>query len=176
MSKASTALIIPAAGKSVRFGGSSPKQFSSTAGDMLLVKTLNAFKRVDIHSCIIALPQSYMNIIPEQIGTDFPFPIHYVEGGDTRAESVQNAVYACDASITQLLIHDAARPHVSQELIQRILDGLKTHDAVIPGVAIPDTLKYVSKNVVQQTLNRDEIKAIQTPRGFDLKTIQAPAW
>ena len=90
-----------------------------------------------------------------------------VAGGATRVESVVEGLHALPESASFVLVHDAARPLVSPEVVDRVLGALAGGAAaVIPGVAIADTVKRVEGGVVVETLPRDVLVAVQTPQGF----------
>lgn len=96
--------------------------------------------------------------------------IKYVIGGKTRQESVYNALKQIDEKY--VLIHDGARPHFSEKLLNNILNELINHNAVIPTIKVVDTLKIVKDNKVVKTLNREEIVRVQTPQGFETSLIK----
>jgi len=85
-------------------------------------------------------------------------------GGKTRAESVYNGLLAVGSEY--VLIHDGARPFVTKECIDRLLDGLKDHPACILATPEKDTLKVVEDGVIRQTLNRSLVWHAQTPQAF----------
>ena len=72
-----------------------------------------------------------------------------------------------------VLIHDAARPNISQELINTIISELNTHKVVIPGIPVTDTIKKVSSKNIIETVDRNELVAVQTPQGFHYSDLQA---
>lgn len=96
--------------------------------------------------------------------------IFYVEGGNTRQESVNNALKYVDSDY--VLIHDGARPFVSKKLINNVLINLNTNDAVIPTIFVTDTVKIVRDNYVVKTLKREELRNVQTPQGFKTSIIK----
>ncbi len=157
-------LIIPAAGNSTRLKTEEPKPFYSVEGQTLLEISCLAFQGFQIDRCIIPTSEAYIEKA-RKITKKMPFPCHCIRGGNTRAESVKNAVDLCDEK-GYILIHDAARPLVSNALIQRVLDALDMHESVIPGIPVQDTIKQVSGHTVEKTLNRDILRQIQTPQGF----------
>jgi 2-C-methyl-D-erythritol 4-phosphate cytidylyltransferase/2-C-methyl-D-erythritol 2,4-cyclodiphosphate synthase len=91
-----------------------------------------------------------------------------VEGGLERQDSVYNALKSLPEDTNIVLIHDAARPLLSKELVIRLLNAMKSHiDGVIPVVSLNDTIKWIKKGgVIGGTLNRDILKAVQTPQIF----------
>ena len=101
-----------------------------------------------------------------------------VSGGERRQDSVYNGLAVLPRDCTHVLVHDAARPFASPSLVNRILDALEQQAAsgirggVIPGIPVTDTIKIVSGDSVSKTLKRADLKAIQTPQGFDLATLR----
>lgn len=90
-----------------------------------------------------------------------------VAGGKERKDSVKKALDTLDSKrVNLVLIHDAARPLISENLITRCIDEAETYKAVVPGVLIRDTVKKGS-DFVEETLNRNELRLIQTPQVFD---------
>jgi len=90
-----------------------------------------------------------------------------VIGGDRRQDSVRLGLESiAHRAPKTVLIHDVARPLTNTVLITRVLDGLKKSEAVIPAICITDTLKRVKNNTVNETINRENMFAVQTPQGF----------
>jgi 2-C-methyl-D-erythritol 4-phosphate cytidylyltransferase / 2-C-methyl-D-erythritol 2,4-cyclodiphosphate synthase len=97
-----------------------------------------------------------------------------VLGGTTRQASAHNGLEALAANPPErVLIHDAARPFVSNELISRVISALDSHPAAIPGLPVADTLKRVEEHLVRSTINRVGLMAVQTPQGFRYDLIRA---
>lgn len=96
--------------------------------------------------------------------------INYCLGGLTRQESVKKGLKMINSDY--VLIHDGARPNVTQELINRVLEGLKTHDCVIPVITLKDSIKEVKDKKVVCSLNRENYRLIQTPQGFKTTKIK----
>jgi 2-C-methyl-D-erythritol 4-phosphate cytidylyltransferase len=93
--------------------------------------------------------------------------IVFVEGGRRRQDSVMNGLQALSGNIRYVLIHDAARPFVNYQIVERVLKNLRRYPTVIPAVGSRDTLKLVnSRRVVKKTLNREGVFCVQTPQGF----------
>ncbi|MCC5895455.1 MAG: 2-C-methyl-D-erythritol 4-phosphate cytidylyltransferase [Alkalibacterium sp.] len=98
---------------------------------------------------------------------EVPDKIRWVTGGDERQDSVSRALKQLPERQPEvILVHDAARPFINQELVQRLLDGLTDYRAVIPGVKAKDTMKLVSESMVDQSLDRSTVRHIQTPQAF----------
>ena len=96
--------------------------------------------------------------------------IIYIKGGLTRQESVKNALNAVKSEF--VLIHDGARPFVSNDLINRLVKELENKNAIIPVINVTDTIKVIKENKVVKTLNRDELKIVQTPQAFKTTLIK----
>ena len=96
-----------------------------------------------------------------------------VTGGATRGESVARALAEVPEDAAVVLIHDAARPLVSDEVIERVLTALNDGwDGALPGLFLADTIKRVDEEGrVSETLNRDELRAVQTPQAFAMKPL-----
>jgi len=92
------------------------------------------------------------------------FDVLITTGGASRAQSVRNGLI--HASHPAVLIHDGARPYIPANLIDTILENLKTHEAVTPAVAIHDTLKRVNNGMITAHVDRTDVVWLQTPQGF----------
>jgi 2-C-methyl-D-erythritol 4-phosphate cytidylyltransferase/2-C-methyl-D-erythritol 2,4-cyclodiphosphate synthase len=166
----STAAIIVAAGRGTRAGGDLPKQWQILGGRTVAAHAMARF--VD-HPRI---KQLILVLHPDDIDTAL-WPLEpaaqIVAGGATRAASVQAGLSAVNADITQVLIHDAARPLVSDALIDRVLGALVTHQGAAPAVAVTDTLWHGTENQVTGVQDRAGLYRAQTPQGFHLAPLQA---
>lgn len=174
------AVLIVAAGNGLRAGGGLPKQFRMLAGRPVLARTIDAFLAHSEISTIrvVILPDyaaSYASAMaalagPEQrIGN----PVH---GGATRQQSVLAGLEAltADGFSGHVLVHDAARPLVSEALILRALSAAETSVAAIPGFAVTDTIKRIDAlNMVVDTPSRRELVAVQTPQVFAFDALLA---
>jgi 2-C-methyl-D-erythritol 4-phosphate cytidylyltransferase len=90
-----------------------------------------------------------------------------VTGGDSRAASVQAALAEVPREALVVLVHDAARPLVGDDVIERVLASLgEGYDGAVPGLPVPDTLKRVDRGVVAETVERTDVVAVQTPQAF----------
>lgn len=158
--------IIVAAGQGVRAGEGLPKQYRSLLGKPVLrwaVEAACAHPRIDAVQVVIAAEHAslYADAVT---GLDLLPP---VTGGSTRQASVLNALKAVEIFHPQtVLIHDAARPFVSAEIITAVCTALGLHDAAIPVVPVADTLKQVTQGHISRTLPRDGVYGAQTPQGF----------
>ena len=144
-------VIIPAAGRSERFGASD-KLSQDVGGRSLLLRAIEPFTKIDeVVSIIVAGPPQDMEIFRDQYGAKLGFlGATIVEGGPKeRWETVKNALALVPDDATHVAVHDAARPIVEPELIQRIFEAARSFPAVVPGLAVNDTLKRVAEEVIE---------------------------
>ena len=172
-------VIIPAAGLGTRMAASAAakphtsKQFTEIKGAPILIHTLRKFVAVpEVKEIYLALRKSEAdNFRPRLEQEKFPKPVHIVEGGEHRQESVANALAAVNASPDDLiLVHDAVRPFVDRDTIQNVIEAAARHGAAIAAVPAVDTIKQVDRTaggaVVNATIPREHIVLVQTPQGF----------
>jgi 2-C-methyl-D-erythritol 4-phosphate cytidylyltransferase / 2-C-methyl-D-erythritol 2,4-cyclodiphosphate synthase len=165
---ARVAAVIVAAGRGYRAGGEIPKQYREIAGEPVIRPTLSAFLRhPEIHAVqtVIhpddaglfgAATQGLENLLPP------------AAGGATRQSSVRAGLEALNTQAPGfVLIHDAARPFLSADLIDRAIKAAKNDGAAIPAVPITDTVKQVDdQDTVTGTLDRGRLRTVQTPQAF----------
>ncbi len=167
------AALIVAAGRGQRAGGPLPKQYLDLNGQPILRHSVKAFLDsglVDIVQVVIH-PGDRPLYDESTIGLIIAEPC---TGGASRQESVRLGLEALAAETPDLvLIHDAARPFVSEWLIRAIVDALSNNEAVIPGLAVTDTIKQVDGEIVTGNIDRDSLRRAQTPQGFRYKIILA---
>jgi 2-C-methyl-D-erythritol 4-phosphate cytidylyltransferase/2-C-methyl-D-erythritol 2,4-cyclodiphosphate synthase len=163
-----TVALITACGRGNRFnkGEGIPKQYLPLAGVPLLRHTILAFlnhRKIDDVICVIH-PDD-INLYEEAAsGLDLLNPVF---GGETRQSSILCGLKSLkDYNPSKVLIHDGVRPFVSKRVINGILEKLETHPAVIPAVAVEDTLKKYSNGKIEWTLERENLWRAQTPQGF----------
>ncbi|MCH9814821.1 MAG: 2-C-methyl-D-erythritol 4-phosphate cytidylyltransferase [Actinomycetia bacterium] len=165
----SVACIIPAAGRGERLGGATPKALRQISGKTLLEHSVRAMIAArEVTSVVIAAPQesvSQVEDILSQIAADVPISV--VVGGQSRTDSVRNAARAIP-SAEIVLVHDAARPFVPAEVVSRVISAVRAGaPAVVPAIPVTDTIKHVdAAGRVVHTVERDELRAAQTPQGF----------
>ena len=154
--------MIAAAGSGERLGAGGPKAFVELAGRPLLDWSLDAFRAAEsIAEIVVAVP-------PGQEGSVAERGVVAVEGGQHRSESVAIAAELCSEEI--LVVHDAARPLVTPELIDAIVERLVSDSeaaAVIAAAPVTDTIKRTADgDRVEETLDRAGLWAVQTPQAF----------
>lgn len=170
--------IVPAAGLGLRMNtclAGMPKPLVKIAGKPILIYTLGALSESkSIKRIILAVNKEYLDKFREVLKR-FPVKkrIDLVIGGASRRESVENCLKTIDSATDIILVHDAARPFVSKDLIDRLLKEAKVSSAVISGVPVKATVKQVTGCrlqvagvFVEKTLDRDNLWEIQTPQVF----------
>jgi 2-C-methyl-D-erythritol 4-phosphate cytidylyltransferase len=162
-------VIVVGAGAGERMEADRPKAFVRFRGRTLLASSLKVFDdHPGIDGVVCVVPSGYeerATLVIDDLLADKVAAA--VAGGATRVASVVEGLHALPESASFVLVHDAARPLVSPDVVDRVLDALAGGAAaVIPGVAIADTVKRVEGGVVVETLPRDVLVAVQTPQGF----------
>lgn len=168
-------VILVAAGSATRFGGSMPKQFMPLDGVPVAAMAAQAFAEA-LPGCafVVALPQA--DTAHWQALLEPHMPAHavtYVPGGATRWESVKCAVEAIPADAmphAAVLVHDAARPLVPREVIERVVRAVVNTDGVVPVVPVTDSLRRLDDNAPcgSEPVDRALFRAVQTPQGATL--------
>lgn len=165
--------IIAAAGAGHRLGGAVPKQLLDVGGRSMLQRSVDAFaSHPRIDDVIVALPAALIaRVVEDQAPWMRLLPrLRIVPGGERRQDSVANAFEALAAEADIVLVHDAARPFVSADLISRAIDAAAAHGAAIAAVQATDTVKRVARaaesDVIVETLPRESIYLAQTPQAF----------
>lgn len=160
------AAIITAAGRGTRAGGDLPKQWQLLAGRPVVAHALDAF--AGMLRVLTVHPED--RALANALGTDAII----VEGGATRADSVRAGLQAlAGRGVTRVLIHDGARPLVSQAVIARVIDVLGNHAGAAPALAVSDALWRGIDGMVSGTSDRAGLYRAQTPQGFHFDAILA---
>jgi len=167
-------VILPAAGLGTRMRaaaestGTSRKQFMLLEGVPILIHTVRKFVASHhVTEVVIALRPEDLAWVEEMIAHErFHKPVRCVEGGETRQESVANALASVAEDVELVAVHDAVRPFVSQEIISEVILAAAHYGAAITGIVPVDTVKQVHRHVVRGTLNRDRLVLAQTPQVF----------
>ena len=158
--------IIPAAGSGVRFG--EEKQFKLLSGRPLFFHTLKLFLQSDyIDEIIVAVPSANVDSTHRDVlSMSAGKPVKVVAGGTRRQYSVKNGIDVSDSDSTLVCIHDAARPFVTENLIQRSISACEFADGAVVGIPSKDTVKFSENGLVKETLDREKIWLAQTPQCF----------
>src|SRR5688572_17325353 len=170
----SVAAVVVAAGRGVRAGGSLPKQYRSLAGEPVIRSSLSLFAwhgQVGAVQTVIH-PDDRANYEAAATGLRLLPP---VAGGASRQASVRAGLEALSARAPDIvLVHDAARPFCSTELISRAIAACEKTGAAIPAIEVTDTIKRVDADGhVAGTVDRAELRAVQTPQAFAFPALLA---
>jgi 2-C-methyl-D-erythritol 4-phosphate cytidylyltransferase len=165
------AVILPGAGRSMRFGGQTSKLFQPLEGRPVLAWTLAAFaQRADVVQIVVASGESdAVRDCAKSLNPHERSKLEVCPGGTCRAGSVRAAALACRDSIEWIAVHDAARPLVSQDLISRVFQAALLYGAAAAALPVHLTIKQAAGPLpapVQRTLQRDQLWAMQTPQAM----------
>jgi 2-C-methyl-D-erythritol 4-phosphate cytidylyltransferase len=170
--------VLVAAGRGERLGGELPKAFVRLGSRVMLAESL---ERLDssgwIDAIVVVAPPEWEEpviVLAEELAAGKVAAS--VTGGATRAESVRAGLAEVPDDADVVLVHDAARPLVTDELVERLLRALGVgFDGAVPGLPLVDTIKRVRDGAVVETLRRDELVAVQTPQAFVAPVLRAAA-
>jgi len=166
------AVVIVAAGSGLRAGGEKPKQYQEIGGKPVIWWTLKAFlDHPGVSRVQAVIGEGHEALYAEAVaGLELPPP---VPGGGTRQESCRLGIEALAAHApAKVLIHDAARPFVPQDLISHVIAWLDRYPAVIPGMPVSETIKFAPGGIVSHTIDRAGMWTAQTPQGFAYDAIR----
>ena len=168
--------LIAAAGTGERLGIDRPKAFASLGGRPLLAESLDRLDRCPwIDAVVVAAPPGWEEpaiLLAEELAATKV--VACVPGGATRAESVRAALAEVPEDALVVLVHDAARPLVGDEVVERVLAPLtEGYAGAVPALPIPDTVKRVEGGIVVETLARDGLVRAQTPQAFLAPALRA---
>jgi 2-C-methyl-D-erythritol 4-phosphate cytidylyltransferase/2-C-methyl-D-erythritol 2,4-cyclodiphosphate synthase len=168
------AAIVVAAGRGVRAGGGTPKQYQPLGGESVLTRTLAALAaHPAIAQLVVVTTPADAMLWDTRVVLPTACPVTVVSGGATRGASVQRGLHAVPATMTHVLIHDAARPMVSEGVIDRVIGALADHAGAAPAVAVSDALWTGQDGRVTGLRDRAGLYRAQTPQGFALSAIRA---
>ena len=158
--------IITAAGNSTRFNGD--KIFADLNGIFVIQKTLNAFLEHDkIDEIVVTYNKSNESRLNELNIKDKP--VTFIEGGETRTESVKLALKQAKGDI--VLIHDGARPYITEKIITDCITKVLENGSAVCATPVTDTIAEVKNGAIIQNFKRSFLYKIQTPQGFYYKDI-----
>ncbi len=175
-------VILPAAGLGTRMAkqpdkaaGTSRKQFLQLEGSPILIHTIRKFVScASVSEIIVALRAEDIDWVREMVDREgFAKPVRLVEGGESRQESVRNALATLgDGDADLVAVHDAVRPFVDPETVEHVIAAAAEHGAAIVGIVPVDTVKEAHKNKVRATLPREHLILTQTPQVFRLPLLR----
>lgn len=166
--------VVAAAGAAQRMEGVD-KVLAELGGIPLLARTLLALEECDKVDEIVIVTRSDLCVPVGKLCRTFSInkAKAVVQGGATRAESVRLGLCAMSEQTELAAIHDGARPFVSMELLERVLTAAAETGAAAPAVPIKDTVKRAERGIVQETIDRSTLYAVQTPQVFQASFISA---
>jgi 2-C-methyl-D-erythritol 4-phosphate cytidylyltransferase len=163
------AAVLAAAGSGERLGADRPKAFVRLGDRPLLAESLERLEESDwIEAIVIAAPPGWEEpaiLLAEELGCAKVNAC--VTGGATRGESVRLALAEVPDEASVVLVHDAARPLIRDGVVESVLGPLgEGWDGAVPALPVADTVKRVRGDEVVETLDRSELRAVQTPQAF----------
>jgi len=161
--------VLAAAGSGERLGADRPKAFVRLGDQPLLAESLARLEASEwIDAIVVAAPPGWEEpaiLLAEELGCGKVSAC--VAGGDTRADSVRLGVAEVPPDAAVVLVHDAARPLLDDAVVERVVAALGDGwDGAVPALPIPDTVKRVEGERIVETLQRDELRVVQTPQAF----------
>ena len=161
--------LLVAAGAGERLGEERPKAFVKLGELPLLAEPLRRLDESEwVDAIVVAVPEDWEEpaiLLAEELSASKV--VAAVHGGKTRAESVRAALAEVPEDALVVLVHDAARPLLTEDVLERVLAPLSDGwDGVVPGLPVVDTIKTVSGEAVTGTLSREKLIAVQTPQAF----------
>lgn len=176
MAAGSFAVILPAAGRSTRFGDPKQKKiYAELDGRAVWLRAVEPFvNRDDVAQILLAIAAEDRELFERRYRANVAFlNVKVLDGGEERAESVAKALELVDPGCEFVAVHDAARPCPTAELIEAVFAASREHGAAVPGLAVADTLKRVGDDgVIVETVPRAGLYAVQTPQAFRRDLLQ----
>ena len=167
--------VIVAAGRGERLGLDRPKAFANLRGRPLLAESLERLEESEwIDAIVVAAPQDWEEptiLLAEELGCGKV--VEAVTGGETRTSSVRAALAHVGEEAAVVLVHDAARPVIPKDVIDRLLTALNEGwDGAVPVLPLPDTVKRLDGDRVVETVDRAGLVLVQTPQAFVVPTLR----
>jgi len=169
------AVILPAAGLGTRMGRQSPekegvsrKQFMLLEGRPILIHTIHKFEACPaVAEIVVALRREDKDWVQQMLSEESGAkPVRLVEGGDSRQQSVENALASLGPDVDLVAVHDAVRPFIAPAIIDQTIREAAECGAAIVGIVPVDTVKQVKRNKVHGTIPRERLVLAQTPQVF----------
>ena len=169
-------MLVVAGGRGERLGGGVLKQYREIAGVPMLLRALRPFvSHPEVAQVVIALPAAHAAAPPEWLAMLDGDALSIVSGGDSRGESVRNALGVLRDECSIVLVHDGARPFVERATIDGVIRAARTGDGAVAAVPLSDTLKEAdaTDGWVSRTIPREHLWRAQTPQGFPREVLAA---
>lgn len=169
----SCSVVVVAAGSSTRMGFD--KALADVGGLPVIVRCLRSFQWTPSVSEIVVVTRT--DLVPEvaRLCQDYNLNkvVKVIRGGESRLESARLGTLECDRKAKLIAIHDGARPFVTRQVIEDAIAQGAASGAAAPAVPVKDTIKAAQEGLVERTLDRSELYAVQTPQVFDADLIRA---
>ena len=162
------AALIMAGGTGERFAPGTPKQLVTLFGRPMIAWSIDALAQLGrVARVVVVVADALQPDVRTSLTAEAARKLTgFAAAGATRQESVYNGLRMLPEDVTHVLIHDAARPCASSQLIESVLEALQTHDAVVPVVAVTDTLVRDYQGKVDAVIDRMHVAGVQTPQAF----------
>lgn len=174
LSKMGNAAVIAAAGKGLRMGGSTRKQYLILEGKPVLARSVGLFMEHElIDEVVVVVPSGDSESVMQLLKPYYP-PGSYklVAGGESRQASIKNGLSVLSSEAEFVCIHDAARPLASKRLLESLLEAAFLYGAAVPVIKLSDTVKEInSEGFVVSTPCRENLRLVQTPQVFQRNII-----
>lgn len=166
--------IILASGVGSRFGSDLPKQFWKIDDKTILEHSIENFEKSEyITDIIVVITPGFEDLAKKLIlKNSFKKVVKIINGGETRKDSSYIAVNSIDEEEANLLIHDCARPFLSQRIIKDCIKALENHSAVNVAIESSDTIVEIENNIIKKMPSRNNLRRSQTPQCFKLSLIK----
>lgn len=164
-------VVVPAAGDGVRLGPGAPKALRELAGEPLLVHAVRRLRSSrHVGPLVVAAPPAQVEQVRALLA---PYDVLVVAGGAERQDSVAAGLAALPPEVVLVLVHDAARALVPVAVVDAVVAALHAGaDAVVPVLPVVDTVKRVQGQVVVGTVDRADLRLVQTPQGFRREVLE----
>ena len=167
--------VLAAAGSGERLGADRPKAFVRLGDRPLLAESLERLDGSDwIDAIVVVAPPGWEEpavLLAEELGCGKVTSC--ITGGATRADSVRLAVAEVADDAAVVVVHDAARPLITDDIVERVLEALSDGwDGAVPALQVPDTVKRVEGERIVETLDRSALRLVQTPQAFVASTLR----
>ena len=175
--KGKFAAVLPAGGLGKRMGGNIPKQLMKLGGKPVYQYCLETFLKMDeIAEVVMAVPADWKKHFEDELfGADFAGKgkLKIVIGGAERWQSVQNGVNALESRAEYVLVHDVARPFVSEEIIREVCETLVNKGSCLVAKPAIDTIKIAADGKVESTIDRNKVWLAQTPQAARIDLLKS---
>lgn len=167
----SVAVVLPAAGRGERMGAGVVKALRELSGRPLLLHAVEGVRAVPaVGPVVVVVPVGLVNDVTVLLAA---YDVHVVPGGDHRQDSVRLGLAALPDDVDLVLVHDAARALAPPAVFEAVIAALRAGaGAVVPVLPVADTVKRVAGDRVTATLDRDDLRAVQTPQGFRREVLE----